>query len=113
MSANGPLLTVSAGAASGLSAITRGLEWLESGRCERAICGSYELAGGDEHIALFLVEPGEGRSVRGASGFGELPPGAGATALTLATALSSSAATTLTSRDERGFWASVTVGATP
>jgi hypothetical protein len=113
MAATGPLLTMSAGTASGLSAVGRGLEWIAQGRCERVLCGSYELHGGDEHIALFLIEAGEGRAVTASSGFGELPPHGGADALSLAAALADRAATTLTSRDERGFWASVAVGAAP
>jgi 3-oxoacyl-(acyl-carrier-protein) synthase len=113
MAATGPLLTMSAGLASGLSAVTRGLEWVAQGRCERVLCGSYELAGNDEHIALFLVEAGASRAVKGASGFGELPPSGGADALSLAAALSDRAAASLTSRDERGFWASVSLGEAP
>ena len=112
LGATGPLLTVSAGRASGLSAVVRGLEWVASGRCERALCGSYELGGPDEHVALFLLESGPKRVVRGASGFAEMPPTGGhADALALAAALTVPSASTLTARDDRGFWATVTLEA--
>jgi hypothetical protein len=114
MGATGPLLTVSAGRASGLSALVRGLEWLAGGRCERAICGSYELDGANEHIALFLLEPGTGRIVRGASGFAEVPSdGTPGDALAVAAALAGPDAAVLMARDDRGYWARVSVEAAP
>jgi hypothetical protein len=112
MAATGPLLTVSAGSASGLESIVRAHEWVAAGRCEQVLCGSYELGVAHEHIALFLVERDARRSLAGTTGFGELPPaGAAGDALSLAAALTGSGATSITSRDPQGFWATVALGA--
>jgi hypothetical protein len=112
LGATGPLLTVNAGATSGLTAVARGLEWLKTGRCPAVLVCCAELGVADEQVAIFLIEDGPGRGISARAGFGS-PPAAGAAAgpLELAAALSSKEPAALLGRDERGFWASLTVEA--
>jgi hypothetical protein len=111
LGSRGPLLTVNAGTASGLTAIARGLEWVQSGRCAQVLCGVAELGVTNEHAALFLIES-SGRSARASCGFGEAPSrGSLGDALSLAAALSSREATSIISTDARGYWASISLEA--
>jgi hypothetical protein len=108
LQATGPLLTVNAGSASGLTAVARGLEWVAQGRCPAALACSEELGVADEHIAMFLIERAGGRGAAVSTGCFDAPPGtAVASALDLAVALADREAAPLVSRDDRGFWASV------
>jgi 3-oxoacyl-(acyl-carrier-protein) synthase len=108
LQATGPLLTVNAGNASGLTAVVRGLEWVAQVRCPAALACSAELGVADEHIAMFLIERTGGRGAAVSTGFLDAPPsGAPAGALELAAALVERDAQALLARDERGFWASV------
>lgn len=108
LAATGPLLIVNAGAASGLTAVARGLEWVQSGRCPVALACSAEQGVADEHVAMFLIERGAGRGAIASTGFGkDAPPGTAGAALELAAALGARDAASLVTRDERGYWASL------
>ena len=109
LAATGPLLTVNAGTASGLTAVASGLEWVQTGRCPAAIACSAEQGVADEHVAMFLIEGGNaGRGANGHTGFGEVPSGgASGGPLELAAALSSGSAAKLVSRDALGYWCSL------
>lgn len=108
LGATGPLLTVNAGAASGLTAVARGLEWVATGRCPAALACSAEQGVADEHVAMFLIEKGPGRGITGHSGFGELPAGGGSGGpLELCAALSAQSAARVVSRDPLGYWAAL------
>ena len=108
LGATGPLLTVNAGAASGLAAVARGLEWVQAGRCPAAIACSAEQGIANEHVAMFLIESTGGRGAKGATGFGELPSGGTSRgALELASALSARDPAKLVTRDPLGYWASL------
>lgn len=106
LGATGPLLTVNAGAASGLTAVARGLEWVAAGRCPAVLACSAEQGVADEHLALFLVEKVARRGITGRSGFGELPAGGSAGGpLELCAALAAKAPARVVSRDPLGYWA--------
>ncbi len=106
LGATGPLLTVNAGSASGLTALARGLEWVATGRCPAALACSAEQGVADEHVAMFLIEKTPGRGVTGRSGFDELPAdGTPGGPLELCAALAGPSAARVVTRDPLGYWA--------
>lgn len=112
LEATGPMLTLNAGTASGLSAVIRAVEWVQAGRAPAVLAISAEMGVADEHVALFLVEGGPRRKLVGQVGFGEGASG-NHSALDLAAALSRSEGSELRNCDERGYWASLRLEPTP
>lgn len=106
------MMTLNAGTASGLSAVIRAVEWVQSGRAPAVLAISAEMGVAHEHVALFLIENRDRRKLVGQVGFGEGAPG-NHSALDLAAALASSEGRELKSCDERGYWASVRLEPTP
>lgn len=103
--AHGPLITVSAGAASALTAIAIAIDDVDAGRAPAVLCGGLEWGTDADFLALFLVEPSGPITVTAATGYGETPEGARGDVLDLAAALASGQAFSLTSLDRLGFWA--------
>lgn len=116
----GEVLTVSAGNASGLTAVAMAADRISSGNCAACICGGMELGTDRDWIALFLLEPSKpGRRSQLDSwetGFGQLPrqPLEYPAPLELATQLallsnSKTGSGRTASSDGVGYWASLTV----
>jgi 3-oxoacyl-(acyl-carrier-protein) synthase len=103
--ATGPLTTVSAGAASALTAVATALDDVDSGRAPAVLCGGFEWGTEADFMALFLIEPTGPITVTGESGYGETPEGTRGDVLDLAAALASGRQFSLTSLDRLGFWA--------
>lgn len=113
--ARGPLATINAGLASGLTSVVQAVEEVERGRSPGVLCGALETGTEHDLIALFLVEKG-GRRVRGTSGFDPSSTEAAtgvSSILELAHALSQPAARTVRARDPQGFWAELHLEARP
>ena len=103
--AHGPLTSVSAGAASALTAVATAIDDVDSGRAPAVLCGGFEWGTQADFLALFLVEPLGPITVTADMGYGETPEGPRGDALDLAAALASGRAFTLTSLDPLGCWA--------
>ena len=103
--AHGPVTSVSAGAASALTAIACGIEEVDSGRAPAVLCGGFEWGTDADFVALFLVEPSGPITVAADLGYGETPEGTRGDVLDLAAALASGQAFSLTSLDRLGCWA--------
>lgn len=108
--AHGAITTVSAGAASALTAIATAIEDVDSGRAPAVLCGGFEWGTASDFIALFLVEPTGPVTVIGDCGYGETPEGTRGDVLDLAAALASGQPFTLVSADPLGFWAQLESG---
>lgn len=103
--ARGPLSSVSAGAASALTAVAAAIDEVDAGRAPAMLCGGFEWGTGADHLVLFLVETTGPFTLVGATGYGEPPEGPRGGAIELAAALSSGRPFSLTSFDRLGFWA--------
>ncbi len=113
----GPLLTVSAAAASGLSSVVIAAGWVASGKVPACLCGGIEpTEDGAESISLFLLEPTAGprRVTSRSTGF---EPGAKPQVLRpqrplldFARSLATEASFTSEVATAAGFWAKVSVG---
>ena len=101
----GPLTTVSAGAASALTAVATAIDEVDSNRAPAVLCGGFEWGTESDWIVLFLVESMGPITVTGETGYGETPEGPRGDALDLAAALASGRPFSLTSFDPLGFWA--------
>jgi 3-oxoacyl-(acyl-carrier-protein) synthase len=105
--AKGPLTTVSAGAASALTAIAIAIDDVDSGRAPAVLCGGFEWGTDSDFIALFLIEPMGPITIEGESGYGETPEGSRGDVLDLAAAVASGRPFSLTAADRLGFWAQI------
>lgn len=103
--AHGPLTSVSAGAASALTAIATAIDDVDSGRAPAVLCGGFEWGTDADFLALFLVEPMGPITVAGDLGYGDTPEGPRGDVLDLAAALASGQEFSLTSIDRLGCWA--------
>lgn len=105
--ARGPLTTVSAGAASALTAIATAVDDVDSGRAPAVLCGGFEWGTESDFIALFLIEPMGPITITGETGYGETPEGVRGDVLDLAAAVASGQPFSLTAADRLGFWAQI------
>ena len=105
--AHGPLTTVSAGAASALTAVATAIDDVDSGRAPAVLCGGYEWGTDSDFIALFLIEPMGPITITGETGYGETPEGVRGDVLDLAAAVASGQPFSLTAADRLGFWAQI------
>lgn len=103
----GPLTTVSAGAASALTAVATAIDDVDSGRAPAVLCGGFEWGTASDFVALFLIEPMGPITITGDTGYGETPEGARGDVLDLIAAVASGRPFSLTSADRLGFWAQV------
>lgn len=103
--ARGPLTAISAGSASGLTAIACAIDDVDAGRAPAVLCGSFEWGTDADHLVLFLVEPNGPYRVTGSTGYGEPPDGERGGALDVAAALRTGKAFAITSFDKLGCWA--------
>lgn len=105
--AHGPLTTVSAGAASALTAIVTAIDDVDSGRAPAVLCGGFEWGTDADYLCLFLIEPTGPITITGATGYGETPDGTRGDVLDLAAAVASGRPFSLTAADRLGFWAQI------
>jgi 3-oxoacyl-(acyl-carrier-protein) synthase len=106
--AHGPITTVSAGAASGMTAVATAIADVDSGRAPAVLCGGFEWGTEADYLAFFLIEPMGPITISGSMGYGETPDDdTRGDILDLMAAVASGQPFSLTAADRLGCWAQI------